>query len=589
MICIELLVFEKGKFQIDLIGRYPFIVRQQMVKYMCLPVVDDCSLVTLLEVPSYHPCINNVDLYLEVSPVSGPVSHQSPLANTANQATRKRSRTEDDNVDADVNASVKDNTPGQSGFSHSVSKQLIFSSLWLDECELQVGMRFRDKYELEKAVELYSNRRQRDYTAFLSKFVCKKYCGWALIVAKTESNGFEIIEHTGPHSCKPVDLSSDFLADEIECLIKAQPSLSITELNKWVKDEFGYTVSHSSMWGAKKKAFTAISGDLNRSFGLLPKFMAALSSSNKMLVEWQHDLIPDTKDTSFYSVFWAFQQSIVGFPYCRPLVIVDSVELSGNYRGKLLVAAGFDAENMPFPLAFAIITQETLSAGTWRWFFRCIRKKVTQREDLCLITSLSPSIVAVVNEPECHWAHHRFCLRHLCCKFYEVFQNNLMTEYVYKAGSTSCKSRVDYYLKKLEKMNIEARRWLDKLPLHQWTLAHDVGGMRFGVILTTNTIFRTYDFINKDRNLPVTTCILLIFDHLAELFKLRHGLLQDSMKNRREVYAKHVMTKLEEYKVTSITHDVLPLDQSGQRFQVTEVMQVGNMKFVVHRSDRACT
>ncbi|OAO90390.1 hypothetical protein AXX17_AT5G39470 [Arabidopsis thaliana] len=57
------------------------------------------------------------------------------------------------------------------------------------------------------------------------------------------------------------------------------------------------------------------------------------------------------------------------------------------------------------------------------------------------------------------------------------------------------------------------------------------------------------------------------------------------MKNRREVYAKHVMTKLEE----SITHDVLPLDQSGQRFQVTEVMQVGNMKFFVHRSDRACT
>ena len=51
--------FEKGKFQIDLIGRYPSIVQQRMVMYMCLPVVDDCSLVTMLEVPSYHPCINN--------------------------------------------------------------------------------------------------------------------------------------------------------------------------------------------------------------------------------------------------------------------------------------------------------------------------------------------------------------------------------------------------------------------------------------------------------------------------------------------------------------------------------------------------
>ncbi|CAL9223913.1 unnamed protein product [Arabidopsis halleri] len=255
----------------------------------------------------------------------------------------------------------------------------------------------------------------------------------------------------------------------------------------------------------------------------------------------------------------------------------------------MLVAVGLDAENMLFPLAFAIITEESLSAGTWRWFFRCIRKKVTQREGICLITSPNPEIVAVVNEPECHWAQHRFCLRHLCCKFYEVFQNNLMTEYVYKAGSTSYKSRVDYYLKKLEKMNPEARRWLDKLPLHQWTLAHDVGGLRFGVVLTTNTIFRTYDFINKARNLPVTTCILLIFDHLAELFKSRHGILEESMKNKREVYAKHVMTKLEEYKVTSRTHDVLPLDQSGQRFQVTEVMEVGKKEFFVQRSDRACT
>ncbi|KAG7531697.1 MULE transposase domain [Arabidopsis suecica] len=499
----------------------------------------------MLEVPSYHPCINNVELYLEVNPVSGPF-HQSPLADnvssSANQATQKCSLTEATYVDADVNVTVRNNTlrtpqehnnNGLIEYEQSTDAgncgNVIFSSLWLEECELQVGMRFRDKDELAKAVRLYSNRRQRKYIAYeyTSTFECRRQCGWALKVAKTESNGFEIIEHTGPHSCKPEDVSSDFLASEIEGLIKAQPSLSITELNKWVKDEFGYTVSGDIMWNAKKKAFTAISGDLNKSFSLLPKFMAALSSSNEMLVEWQHDHFPATK-----------------------------VDLSGNYRGKMLVAVGLDAENRIFPLAFAIITEESLSAGTWRWFFRCIRKKVTQREGLCLKTSPNPDIIAVVNEPECHWAQHRVCLRHLCCKFYEVFQNNLMTEYVYKAGSTSYKSRVDYYLKKLEKMNPEARIWLDKLPLHQWTLAHDVGGLRFGVVLTTNTIFRTYDFINKAQERSTL---------------------------------KHVMAKLEEYKVTCRTHDVLPLDQSGQRFQVTEVMEVGNKKFFVQRSDWACT
>ncbi|CAD5333678.1 unnamed protein product [Arabidopsis thaliana] len=534
--------FEKGKFQIDLIGRYPSIVQQQMVKYVRLPIVDDCSLEMMLEVPCYHPSINSLEVYLEIKPFSDEVtvsiSHQSPLESNV---PRKRYRQEDaSSVNADVNVSGRNTKLGSppednhNGWIEDEESTDVGNS---GDNGLHVGMIFRGKDELAKAVKLYSNRRQREYNVFEIPITgtfqsgCKNYCRWFLKAAKTNGNGFKITEYTGPHACKPADVGSDFLAGEIECLVKVQPSLSIVELNNWVKEAFGYTVSYANMWKAKKEAISAILGDLDKSFSVLPKFMAALGSSNKMLLEWQYDLFPDPKNASFRSVFWAFQQSVEGFPHCRPLILVDTVDLSGKYPGKLLVAAGLDAENSLFPLAFAITTQEDLSADTW------------------------------------------------------LFQNNLMTEYVYKAGSTSCKSRFDYYLKKLEKTNIEARRWLDKLPLCQWTLAHDVGGLRFGVVLTTNTIFKTYDFINKDRNLPVTTCILLIFDHLAELFKLRHGLLQESMKNRREVYAKHVMTKLEE----SITHDVLPLDQSGQRFQVTEVMQVGNMKFFVHRSDRACT
>ncbi|KAG7544158.1 Zinc finger PMZ-type [Arabidopsis thaliana x Arabidopsis arenosa] len=609
--------FEKGKFQIDLIGRYPSIVQQQMVKYVRLPIVDDCSLEILLEVLSHYPSISNVDLYLEVKPVS-------------DQATRKRSRQGDTNVDGSVRDDTlgtpqkgnsngwledEENTddgdcgigvdnavaqkdsrmkkPGLTkGLRDSVSKQVIFSSSWLDERELHVGMIFIDKDELEKAVELYSNRRQREYIAYEDRlvFMCKKrkICGWVLNAAETKSSGFEITEYTNPHTCKPVDVGADFLAGEIKGLIKAHPSLPITELSKWVKKEFGYTVSGDNMWNAKKKAITTILGDLDKSCSVLPKLMAALCSSNKMVLDWQYDSFPDPMDASFRSVFLAFPQSIEGFPHCRPLILVDTVDLSGKYPGKMLVAAGLDAENSLFPLAFAITTQESLSADTWRWFFACIRKKVTQREGICLITSPNPDIVAVVNEPEFQWAQHRFCLRHLCFKFYDVFKNNLMTEFVYKAGSTKYISSFDDYLMKIEEMNPEARKWLDQISLHQWALAHDSDRLRFG-IMTTNLIFTTYSFINKARDLPITACILLIFDHLAELFKTRLGFLDESLKNRGEVYATHVMTKLEEYKLASRTHDVLPLDQTPERFQVTKVMQPANKKFFVHCSDRVCT
>ncbi|WZZ67718.1 hypothetical protein YC2023_079088 [Brassica napus] len=210
--------FDKGEFKIDVIGRYPSIVQQPVVKYIRLPVVDDSSLETMLEVPTYHLSINNVELYLEVTPV---VSDQG-------DAPRKRPRQEDDDAN---------------DLSDSVPKELLLSSSWLDERELRVGMVFKDKAELVKAVELYSCRRQR-----------KSSPGFELYSAHWVSRTCA----AGHKNCRWIDVGSDFLAAELEGLLKARPSLSVPELSKWVKEEFGYTVSRAVMWDAKKEAITAI-------------------------------------------------------------------------------------------------------------------------------------------------------------------------------------------------------------------------------------------------------------------------------------------------------------------------------------------
>ncbi|XP_013720028.1 uncharacterized protein LOC106423817 [Brassica napus] len=330
---------------------YPSIVQQSLVKYMFLPIVDESSLETMLEVLSYHSSINSVELYLEVKPVS----HRS--TSLANHETRKRSRQNDANIDANPRESnnngwleeedstddkneaaqrgskMKNPDPSK-GLSNSVSKQLFFSSSWLSEGELYVGMLFRDQEELEKAVKLYSGRRQRNY----------------------DVDDYLTLGGNIEFRCK---------YGSSQALIKAQPSLSLSELIKWVKKEFGYTVSGDNMWDAKTKAITAILGDLDKSFSVLPKFMAVLSSSNKMVMDWQYDPFPDPKEASFRSVFWAFQQSIKGFLHCAPVIMVDTVDLSSKYGGKLLIAACVDAEFQIFPLAFAIITNKSFPADSW--------------------------------------------------------------------------------------------------------------------------------------------------------------------------------------------------------------------------------
>ena len=63
----------------------------------------------------------------------------------------------------------------------------------------------------------------------------------------------------------------------------------------------------------------------------------------------------------FKYVFWAFAPSIAGFAHCRPVIRFYGTHLYGKYRGKLLMA--IDANNKIFPLAFAIMGDET--GATW--------------------------------------------------------------------------------------------------------------------------------------------------------------------------------------------------------------------------------
>ncbi|KAI5681170.1 hypothetical protein M9H77_02397 [Catharanthus roseus] len=49
---------------------------------------------------------------------------------------------------------------------------------------------------------------------------------------------------------------------------------------------------------------------------------------------------------------------IDGFQYCRSVISVDGTHLRGPYKGILLIASTWDANNHLFPLAFAIVDKE---------------------------------------------------------------------------------------------------------------------------------------------------------------------------------------------------------------------------------------
>jgi hypothetical protein len=72
----------------------------------------------------------------------------------------------------------------------------------------------------------------------------------------------------------------------------------------------------------------------------------------------------DTSDNNvkmFKSIVWAYGPCIAAFKHLRPVTIIDAGFLSGRYKGRLLMACGYEAENKVIPLAFEIVNVENVN------------------------------------------------------------------------------------------------------------------------------------------------------------------------------------------------------------------------------------
>ena len=61
-----------------------------------------------------------------------------------------------------------------------------------------------------------------------------------------------------------------------------------------------------------------------------------------------------------------------------------------------MIATSIDVDGHIFPLAFAIVKEE--SPNSWSWFLYTLRSQVKQREDICLISDHHAGIQSVVRD-----------------------------------------------------------------------------------------------------------------------------------------------------------------------------------------------
>ncbi|XVF56380.1 hypothetical protein PTKIN_Ptkin06aG0115800 [Pterospermum kingtungense] len=145
-------------------------------------------------------------------------------------------------------------------------------------------------------------------------------------------------------------------------------------------------------------------------------------------------------------------------------------------------------------------------------------------------------------------------------------------------------------MKEIEKINPEARKWLDEIPVQQWALAHD-GGHCYG-IMTTNLSEVFNSVLKGARNLPITACVQLTFYRLVNFFSSSRGFAVEAL-TKAEVYTPQVTAKLQGYLEKANTHDLVPFDVQKGVFEVItasygERMQRGHNKQVVRLNEGTC-
>nr|XP_027118701.1 uncharacterized protein LOC113735939 [Coffea arabica] len=295
-------------------------------------------------------------------------------------------------------------------------------------------------------------------------------CNWQLrATLRCTHNIWKIVTFVKEHTCVRVSNSNDhrqlsleLIAEYIIHYVQNGPLYAIKEIQTSIKRAFDTDVSYKKAWYARRRAIDIVYGDWPTSIAALPTYMQELVKANPgTVVEWKHHPQSSTGCIIFHYVFWAFGPVIESFRHLKLVICVDGTFMKGTYKAKLLVAVGFDASNRQWPLAFALVDEET--NRSWTWFMSHLRRHVCREvENICVISDRHKGITHAMNTlPE--WkeplAVHRYYLIHV--QRSQNFRNQRLKDLMWAAGAANQAKKYEAFMEQIWLLNEEAYKWLN--------------------------------------------------------------------------------------------------------------------------------
>ncbi|XP_026451217.1 uncharacterized protein LOC113351451 [Papaver somniferum] len=378
----------------------------------------------------------------------------------------------------------------------------------------------------------------------------KLECDWIFHAAPKTSNvkGHLFLKaYNGEHKCcagysdgtKADLVTRELIKSLIFEKIEHNPNKKARDIVRELKSDYGLEVSYDQAHAGKELCFKELYGEDIKSYTDLRWWCEAVK---------KHD--PGSRDDlvveggKFKSLFLAFDACISGFEYCRPVLFLDAAFLTGKFRGCLMAATGKNANNGIFPLAYGIVSAETVE--NWHWFLKKLESILGPRV-LTFISDRHEGLIQGIRDVFPTF-YHAWCYQHL--------KNNVRSKTNKKKGEhcvvmglfkecfySSTHEGFDQGMQKLKDMGCDGlHKFLSEIPVECWSNAHCLG-CRYGD-MCSNIAESFNSWIKEAKGMPIATLVNLIRLKIMEQMSTR--------KRKGVTYKGFICLRLEKKVLASI-------------------------------------
>ncbi|XP_030932927.1 uncharacterized protein LOC115958764 [Quercus lobata] len=307
---------------------------------------------------------------------------------------------------------------------------------------------------------------------------CKNGCGWRCYASQISGElTFQIKtltdDCTCPKSFKNSQATSAYVAKRFIEDFSKNPNWEVSGVHNHVMQNLSVDLSVNQVYRSKRKAKDLINGDEQLQYGVLRDYAQMITTVDKgSRVILQTEMAEETSQPKFKRMYVRFNTQKVGFlGGCRPFIGLDGCHIKHRFGGQILSATAKDANDNIFPVAMAVVEQETRES--WIWFLEIFADDIGRPEEFQLVfisdrqKGLIPAIETLFPTVE-----HRYCVKHIYNNFKVDHKGLELKDALWRCAAATTVREFERCMQYIRDLDEKAYEYLANIAPAQWTRSH---------------------------------------------------------------------------------------------------------------------